>query len=241
MEVAWNLEARAGFVERAVERAVAQPRVTRSQRAHLVVPIASELLSDADGASTTAQARLHEEAGCEADGREPAHKRCASHQCLPKEQQHALLAHGSFVRAVGGGHSELEAQRRLHNQARRPVLELALRQPSWMSPKIRAPAPASDVHGREYRARPSGHERDAERTERACADCAAAGGRRTGDRKGGCLRTEAGERTPTAAQPERLVSAASTQKRLLLDFVPKGQSIALPAPPRFRFCVAQNL
>ena len=105
-----------------------------------------------------------------------AHHRCASHQCLPKEQQHALLAHGSFVRAVGGGHSELEAQRRLHNQARRPVLELALRQPSWMSPKIRAPAPASDVHGREYRARPSGHERDAERAERACA---AVGGRAT--------------------------------------------------------------
>ena len=81
------------------------------------------------------------------------------------------------------------------------------------------------------RARPSGHERDAERTERACADCAAAGGRRTGDRKGGCLRTEAGERTPTAAQPPRqsVVSAATTQKRFLLDFVPKGQR---HRPPR---------
>ena len=160
-----------------------------------------------------------------------AHHRCASHQCLPKEQQHALLAHGSFLKAVGGGQSELEAQRRPHNKARPPVLELALRQPSWMSPKIRAPAPASDVHGREYRARPSGHERDAERTERACADCAAAGGRRTGDRKGGCQRTEAVERTPTAAQPPRqsVVSAATTQKRFLLDFVPKGQR---HRPPR---------
>jgi hypothetical protein len=140
------------------------------------------------------------------DGRARNPSRSASHQCLPKEQQHALLAHGSFARAVGGGQSEPEAQLRPHNKARRPVLELALRQPSWMSPKIRAPAPASDVHGRECRARPSGREMP---SGRACADCAAVGGRATFRPQG---RLPADGRAAVGAHADGSASAARRQR-----------------------------
>jgi hypothetical protein len=193
------------------------------------------------------RARLHKH-GCtrrpdagEADGREPAHQRCASKVCAKERSARAPCTR--LAREVG---------RRMLSGAKSATM-IAQRSsrhcgcgPAAPSPAKMLSASATLFHTPMRAARRRSHAGVAIRAlsiARSGAQSERAAAGRAGDRKEGCQRPDGRlwERTPTAAAERRERWLQPHKSDSCTTLCQKVERLALPSHPCVGFCVAQNL